>query len=132
MSKDCGFKGYTSPICNIWWGFNNLDYQTNKQNNCWSNKQTKQIKVFTFHLASLYYWILKSEYLIIFEDIYKFWIRFELMIVILMECLYKIQLKLTRKQFKLDGRAFSLGFIFSLKCIFGLGFGNIITQTNKL
>ena len=71
-------------------------------------------------------------HLIIFEDIYIFWICFELMLVILMECLYKIQLKLTRKQFKLDGRAFSLGFIFSLKCTFGLDFGNIITQTNKL
>ena len=49
-----------------------------------------------------------------------------------MVCLYLIQLKLTRNQFNLDGGAFSLGFIFSLKCIFGLGFGNIITQTNKL
>ena len=48
-----------------------------------------------------------------------------------MEWLYQIQLKLTIKQFKLDGRAFCFGLIFSVKYIFGLGFSNIITQTNK-
>ena len=55
-----------------------LDYQTNKHKYCWSNKQTKQMKLYTCHPASVYSWPLKSEHLIICEDIYKLWFCFEL------------------------------------------------------
>ena len=56
------------------WSFNKLDFQTNKHKYCKSNKQTEQIKLYTFHSASVYCWLLKSELLIIFEvKIYKVW-----------------------------------------------------------
>merc|ERR1711954_342426 len=61
--------GNTYPHCNFCWGFNNFNYQTNSHKNCSSNKQTKQIKLYTFHLASVYPWQLKREHLSIFEDI---------------------------------------------------------------
>ena len=64
-------KGNTYPHCNFCWGFNNFNYQTNIHKKCSLNKQTKQIKLYTFHSASVYPWPLKSEHLIIFEDNYS-------------------------------------------------------------
>merc|ERR1712081_98310 len=68
-SKESGFKGNTYPHCNFCWGFNNSNYQTNSHRYCSSNKQTQQIKLYTYHLASVYPLPLKSEHLIVFEDI---------------------------------------------------------------
>ena len=64
----------------------------NKQTKILLIKQTKQINVYTFHSASVYSWPLKSEHLIIFEDIYRLWFCFELWIVISMKCLSQVQL----------------------------------------
>ena len=58
--------------------------------------------MYTFHSASVYSWPLKSEHLIIFEDIYQLWLGFELLIVISMRCLSQVQLIKTTKQFKVN------------------------------
>ena len=51
--------------------FGILDY---KKHECsLSNKQTIKIKLYTFCVASVYPWPLKSEHLNIFEDIYQLW-----------------------------------------------------------
>merc|ERR1711954_52482 len=52
-SKESGFKGNAYSHCNICWGFNNFNYQTNSHKNCSSKKQAKQMKLYTFHLASV-------------------------------------------------------------------------------